>query len=488
MAFLNFSERNFHINYQDFTRERYNTAIDKMVLRRKYHAIFLTIFSIGAAIIAFYLGAIFPYGTNPLRYLTFVWVLGIPVIIMDMYWYFKYAKPYLKLPENVTIPDEKVIFQLTTLGRSPKTVLNSIKSVHYWAGRYSLNYESWIITEEDAEILSARYSDEIKSLGTRIIVVPRGYVTPKGTLSKARALQYACELRKKEIGLSKDVWIYHQDDETTLGEDTVLGIADFINRKEGTIGAGIILYPLDFVNTPPHVQELTRSYDDFRTMGTLLTKRNPMVGFHGSHFLVRQDVEDSVGNDFGTRGAIAEDFLLEQAIRLKYGKQYSVLRGFAYEKSASNVKGALSQRRRWLIGGMGVYSIGFIPFYKKVILFYMHLSWFSAIFSIFSMIASEILRYGSIIEFNGLVVGLVWYGMFMMYYEGISMNKAYLPTLRKSLLVRNAVVGALCEATSPWYSLFTYKKWMVWLQKDTGKADVEDSKKISGYVTGGKGR
>ena len=488
MAFLDFNQRTFSINYEEFTKERYNSTIDDTVKRRKIHRIFIVIFSLGAAGIAFYLGALFPYGTNTLKYLTLACVMGIPVTPMDLYWYFKYARPFLKIPDNVSVPKDRIIFQLTTIGRSPLTVLNSISSVHYWARKYALNYESWVITEENAEILSAKYSDRIKSLGTRIVVVPKYYTTPKGTLSKARALHYACELRKREIGLSEKVWIYHQDDETTVGEDTVLGICDFINRKEGTIGAGIIIYPLYFVNTAPHVQELTRSYDDFRTMGTLLTKRNPMVGFHGSHFLVRQDIEDSVGNDFGTRGAIAEDFLLEQAIRLRYGKQYSVLRGFAYEKSASNVRGSLSQRRRWFIGGMGVYSIGFIPFYKKVILFYMHLSWLSAILSIFSMIASVILKYGSIIEFSGVVVGLVWYGMFMMYYEGININKAYLPMLNKTQLIRNAVIGALCEAAAPWYSLFTFKKWMVWLQKDSGTPDLGESKASMLPTPGGKGR
>jgi len=54
------------------------------------------------------------------------------------------------------------------------------------------------------------------------------------------------------LGLAnKNVWIYFQDEETNVGEDTILGIIEFIidSNDKYLVGNGIILYPLDFENT-----------------------------------------------------------------------------------------------------------------------------------------------------------------------------------------------------------------------------------------------
>lgn len=206
----------------------------------------------------------------------------------------------MALPANIVIPNDRIIFQLTTLGRASRTVYNSIRSVHYWSRRVGINYESWIITEESADLLRTEYAEKIRAEGTRIVVVPSGYETPNGTRSKARALHYACELRRREIGLDDRVWVYYPDNETSVNEDTVLGICHLISAVKYNIGSGIIIYPLNFENTPAHVQGFMSSYDDLRAMGSLLTRRNPLSVFHGSHFVVMQSVENYVGNGLST--------------------------------------------------------------------------------------------------------------------------------------------------------------------------------------------
>ena len=462
--------RNDENFFEAFTRDRYNETMRMLSKRRTLHGIFFTVAASASAALFYLMRSLLPYGNTPLRYLSIAWIMGIPVVVVSFYWFMRYSGSMV-LPENIVVPPDRIIFQLTTIGKAPRTVHNSIRSVHHWARRIGINYESWIITEENALILDTEYAEKIRAEGTRIVVVPSGYETPNGTRSKARALHYACELRRGEMGLNDRVWIYHQDDETSVGEDTILGICDLISAGKYNIGSGIIIYPLNFQNTPDHVQEFMRSYDDFRAMGSLLTRRNPLIGFHGSHFVVRQSVEDSVGNDFGTRKAIAEDFLLENAIREKYGGGYGVIRGFAYEQSAGSIRAKLTQRRRWFIGALGLYPMrGRLPLYKKALVLYTQIAWMSAVLSLAAMVLSVVFRFDSVIPYSGVFFGVVWYGMVISYYEGYRLHRPYIGKISAWRAIANGIIGGLSDAIAPWYSLLTYRNWLMWLDKDSVSA------------------
>lgn len=453
--------------FEAFTRERYNETMRMLSKRRALHGMLFAI-AASVSVVTFYImKSLLPYGDTPLRYLSIAWIMGVPVVVVSFYWFMRYSGT-MTLPGNIVLPQDRIIFQLTTIGRAPMTVYNSIRSVHYWARRVGINYESWIITEENADLLGTEYAEKIMAEGTRIVVVPSTYETPNDTRSKARALHYACELRRKEIGLNDGVWIYHQDDETSVGEDTIMGICDLISAGKYNIGSGIIIYPLNFENTPDHVQEFMRSYDDFRAMGSLLTRRNPLIGFHGSHFVVRQSVEDSVGNDFGTKKAIAEDYLLENAIREKYGGGYGVIRGFAYEQSAGSIRAKLTQRRRWFIGALGLYPMkGKIPLYKKFLVLYTQMAWMSAVLSLIAMVLSVVFRFDSVIPYSGVFFGVVWYGMVISYYEGYRLHQPYIGKINALKAIFNGIIGGVSDAIAPWYSLLTYKNWLTWLDKDS---------------------
>jgi len=66
----------------------------------------------------------------------------------------------------------------------------------------------------------------------------------------------------------------------------------------------------------------------------------------GSHFIVRSDVEASIGWDFGE--ITVEDFIFSYL--LKHNSiQLSILKGFAYERPTLTYKDFLRQRR-WVKG------------------------------------------------------------------------------------------------------------------------------------------
>src|SRR5262249_38558796 len=211
--------------------------------------------------------------------------------------------------------------------------------------------EVWATIEEYGYRPNRDRFDALANEGVHILVVPLGYVPPHGTTRKGRALQYAVEQRRRVKRALDQVWVYHQDDETAVGEDTVLGIDEFvrIHGHERALGLGIILYPQDADFRPSQIQEFGRTKDDLRTVYTITSPRNKMSGFHGSHYLARADVEDSTGWDVGPN-MLSEDLIFENAVRRQHGHIFHILKGFAYEKAAFSIRDQLRQRRRWVQG------------------------------------------------------------------------------------------------------------------------------------------
>jgi hypothetical protein len=62
---------------------------------------------------------------------------------------------------------------------------------------------------------------------------------------------------KNEGLVGSSTWIYHQDDETMVGEDTILGVMDYVSaaRPDNLYAVGIILYPNSWKGTPVRAQE-----------------------------------------------------------------------------------------------------------------------------------------------------------------------------------------------------------------------------------------
>lgn len=348
----------------------------------------------------------------------------------------------------------KVIFQLTTLGRNVDTILESFESVRHWYAKVQPDYsaEYWLVTEPGAKILRQPLPEYI-----RVFIVPKEYRTPNGTEGKPRAQHYVCEYREKHQLSGVDSWIYHQDEETDVGEDTLLAIDAFVKRGDCLVGSGIILYPVDFSGRMSSFADSTRSYDDFRVFYSLSTKSNYMVGYHGSHTIIRSDVEDEVGHDVGKYG-LADDYFLELKIRRRVGNRFGILKGFAYEKSAFTLKDLFRQRRRWIRGVLFVVLHRTeIPWKHRLTTAYWAISWFSALPSLALLCIAPFLQFNAVSYVVVAFTGFVWYNMYSAYREGYEMHKPYVSGHSRLKVVYYCLEGALFDVFVPWLSLIFYK-------------------------------
>lgn len=352
-----------------------------------------------------------------------------------------------------------VIFQITAIGKNPRALAESARSVLYWlrrTPRLPIRGQVWLVIEPTGYATDPALYERLRAEGCRLMVVPTEYYTPLGGRGKARALQYAVEQRQELKTSNAATWVYHQDEETCVGEDTVLGIAEFIEAGRHEVGVGIILYPLDWTGSPSHVQELTRSYDDYRVLDSMTMPANPTSGVHGSHILVRSDLEDEVGWD-SIGYEPAEDLTFEIRLRRKFGAVFGVLKGFAYEKGAFSLADQLRQRRRWMHGVLhALRHTRELPPKRRLTLVYSALSWFSALPSILVLLAGVVIHYGPLLLVTGAFTGFIWISMVTGYLEGYRMHREYVH-LRISLprLVLHGIVGAFVDVLAPWYALVT---------------------------------
>ena len=363
-----------------------------------------------------------------------------------------------------------VIFQVTAIGKNSGALGETVRSVLYWVRRtprLAFRYLIWVVVEPEGFARSPALYEEFRSWGVEVMVVPGAYRTPLGTTGKARALEFACE-RRRALGLSNSsVWVYHQDEETCVGQDTLIGISEFVEAGRHLIGTGVILYPLDWTGIPSHVQELTRSYDDFRVLDSMTMPGNPTTGFHGSHFLARADVEDDAGWD-AIGYAPAEDLMFEARVRARFGSVFGVLKGFAYEKGAFSVRDQLQQRRRWVHGVLhAVHRASGLSLRRRLTVAYSGLSWFSALPSVAILVASLGLHYGPILELTGVFTGFIWVSMVLAYLEGYRLHAEYIPrTASLAHLALLGVIGALIDVVAPWYALLTRPSTSDFIPKD----------------------
>jgi beta-1,4-mannosyltransferase len=369
-----------------------------------------------------------------------------------------------------------ILFQVTAIGKNARALAATARSVLYWVRntpKLGFRHLLWVVVEPEGHGSAPEVYADLERAGAQVWVVPASYRTRLGTTGKARALQFASDQRQR-LGLSgPDVWVYHQDEETCVGEDTLRGISDFVLEGRALVGAGIILYPIDWAGSPSHVQELTRSYDDLRVLDSMTMPGNPTAGFHGSHFLVRADIEDSVGWD--SRGyAPSEDLMFEIRVRARYGAIFGLLKGFAYEKGAFSMRDQLRQRRRWMHGVIfAVIHCHELPLRRRLTVAYSGLSWFSALPSVAILVASVELRYGPLLVVTSLFTGFIWVSMVLAYIEGYRLHEDYLArTLSIPRILANGLLGALVDVVAPWVAVVTRPSAGDFIPKDR-PAEVE---------------
>ncbi len=184
----------------------------------------------------------------------------------------------------------------------------------------------------------------------RYISVPRDYHTAKGSLYKARALQYAVEHSQ----LPDNAWIVHLDEETQPTASGIKGICKMIREEEASgalrIGQGPILYHRKWQQHPfLTLADNVRTGDDFARFHFQHKLGVTIFGLHGSYIVVRNDIEKSVGFDFGPNGSITEDAFWA-LVSMQRGYRCRWVDGYLEEQSTQSVGDFVRQRRRWFQG------------------------------------------------------------------------------------------------------------------------------------------
>ncbi len=339
-------------SYVEFTVDKYNSTIKALV---KSSLVEVTLVFL-ASIIALFAPIRGELG-SPLRY---IWLLFMPLVMLGIAG--KARLPFTFKGIDVeklsnTKLEDVVVHAIVTSGTNIGAVENTVESIQYWyrevSRKYNINvrYEVEVITEEYA---LQRLKRALPS-GVRLIAVPQGFRTKNGASYKARALEYA--RINRQLGNAARTWIYHHDDETAVGEDTILGIIGFIINKKGDVGVNAVVYPLAWKGGIVGHLETVRSALDVTNISI-----SPKILKHGSGFITKALVEDSIGWDF--KEALAEDFIFHS--RASKIAKYGVLEGFAYELSPPTLADMLKQRRRWFVGKLDAYLNGSVDIGSSV--------------------------------------------------------------------------------------------------------------------------
>ncbi|PVU74453.1 hypothetical protein DDW11_05995 [Sulfolobus sp. SCGC AB-777_G06] len=426
-------------SFPKYTLEKYN--VDVKVIKYVPVLILFTITSL----------EVFSILTNPARspsllgFLKLAFLIPLPLVLSAFIGFLAINEEDFVLQRRSQSKDYKVIFQITSRGFNVNAVMRSVESVKYWAKKYLKDYEIWLVTEPDALI------NDID--GVKVIKVPSDFSTNNNTKFKARALEYAKGLRRDYA--RDDVWVYFMDEESVVGEDTILGIIDFIENNRGEIGQGLIIYSNLFGENL-----LTSLADSIRSsLDVSLYYFQIMTGFviwmHGSHLLMRSDIEASIGWDFGTTWGEDSLFILE-AQRRGYSLRW--LKGRLYEQSPFTIRDFLKQRRRWVFHSLDVLRRK-TSVKVKTSYFYSLLAWALGFLNLFIAILS--IQSKALFPFNNsliLLTALISAYWISSYTVGLYLNTQPLGLPPRKLALYSVVavvVGSLLEGIAVWYAILS---------------------------------
>ncbi len=426
-------------SFPKYTLENYNVNV-KVI---KYTPVFilLTISSLDVL-------SILTHPTQPtsvIDLLKLAWLIPLLSGLFTFIGFLAVKEEDFALQRRSQSKDYKVIFQITSRGFNVDAVRRSVESLKYWARKYLKDYEIWLVTEPDALI---DYID-----GVKVIKVPSDFRTNNNTKFKARALEYARLLRKPYA--RDDVWVYLMDEESVVGEDTILGIIDFIENNRGEIGQGLIVYSnLYGKNLLASLADSIRSSGDvslyyFQIMTSFVS------WMHGSHVLIRSDIEASIGWDFGTTWGEDSLFGLEAQRR---GYRIRWLKGRLYEQSPFTIRDFLKQRRRWVFHSLDVLRRK-TSVKVKTSYFYSLLVWASGLLNLLIAILS--IQSKALFPFNNSLILLtapITASWISSYPVGLYLNTQPLGLPLRKLALYSVVAligGSLLEGIAVWYAILS---------------------------------
>jgi beta-1,4-mannosyltransferase len=282
--------------------------------------------------------------------LTFLWLVNIPIAILAVSRFITNRSVFITSDLRRIRNDPMIIFQITTrsatktpvVKRGIRSIIESCRKIEYDKFKIS------IITDDPTDNL------ELDEFDCEVVVVPKSFKT--SAIKKGRALQYALFYRKSKKENEKQIWIYHMDDESFVTSQTILSLLKFIRDGKGVASEGPIFYPLKFenANVLTALAESIRPftcYDCVSQMTNKVVIKTPPLHMHGSNLLVRSDVEDNIGWNFGP--TLAEDQLFGYMVYEKYGSDSMGWHGgILLEQPPLNIKDHFMQRRRWVLGSL----------------------------------------------------------------------------------------------------------------------------------------
>ena len=282
--------------------------------------------------------------------LTFLWLINIPIAVLAVSRFITNNRVFITSDLRRIRNDPEIIFQITTrsatrtpvVKRGIQSILESCRKVEY--NRFKIS----VITEDPTD------NSELDGYGCEVVLVPKSFKT--SAIKKGRALQYALLHRKSQDENKKQIWIYHMDDESFVTTQTILSLLKFIRDGKGVASEGPIFYPLKFesANVLTALAESIRPftcYDCVSQMTNKVVIKTPPLHMHGSNLLVRSDVEDNIGWNFGP--TLAEDQLFGYLVYEKYGSNSMGWHGgVLLEQPPLNIKDHFMQRRRWVLGSL----------------------------------------------------------------------------------------------------------------------------------------
>jgi beta-1,4-mannosyltransferase len=309
------------------------------------------------------------------------WFSTVPVAFLTLGRFLKNRNIFVEQDLRRIYNDPKIIFQITTrsatktpvVKRGIDSILNSSLKINY------NNYQISIITDDP--------KDRTTLNGTKceVIIVDKKFKA--FAIKKGRALQYAVEHRRKTGKNIASYWIFHMDDESYVTDQTIISLLKFIREGNAMASEGPIFYPLKFESANP-LTAIAESIRPFTCYDCVSQMTNPPpLHMHGSNLLVRSDIEDSIGWNFGP--TLAEDQIFGYRIYEKYGpKSMGWHGGILLEQPPLNLKDHFMQRRRWVLGSLqnmerfplihkfklmfklGTYFMGFVSGVVSTILYF----------------------------------------------------------------------------------------------------------------------
>lgn len=287
-------------------------------------------------------------------YLTFVWSLYLPAALAGTIRVLLKGDKLFVLSNYKQTIDNLVVFIVPSVARHDTypALRRVIESVEAHAPHNLTQWRLDLVIDEGAQAENELCTFIADKPHVRLLIVPRTYKTKNHTRSKARANQYAADIRKLEGEAVEDVYVYHLDDDTHVEEDTIASIAEFIDTKSGTflLAQGVLAFPHEL--SPSHfcrMADSIRPADDITRCGIFTGDLGtPLAGLHGEHMLVSAQVEDQIGWDFGN--TLVEDAFFGLSFARLYPGRSCVLKSFSYGASPASVRDLIQQRKRWAAG------------------------------------------------------------------------------------------------------------------------------------------